>query len=301
MKPRVSAVIATIGRPSLARAVQSALDQTYPVDEVIVVAEADAQVSVPADNRIVLLRKSVGGGAALSRQLGIEAANGSVIALLDDDDLWQPTKLARQLQAVEALDGDRWVVSSRMLVLGPGTRQRIWPRRLIRPGELVAEYLFRFDGFRFGHANLQTSTLCFPTSLGRSISWGGPSDLPHDEPSWLIRVQREFPDLNVIQLPDPLSTYSVHGSSLSRESSDRTDIYLEWGLRYLGGESPRVLGDYLCTSPVSAAVSARSLGGVKRAVASAFKYGRPGPFALAYAMLNSARIVVRATVSAIRR
>ena len=123
MKPSVSAVIATIGRPSLTRAVQSALDQTYPVDEIIVVAEADVQVSVPADDRIVLLRSSDGGGPARSRQLGIDAARGSVIALLDDDDVWLPTKLARQLAAADSVDGDHWIVSSRMLVLGPGTRQ----------------------------------------------------------------------------------------------------------------------------------------------------------------------------------
>ena len=88
MKPSVSAVIATIGRPSLTRAVQSVLDQTYPVDEIIVVADTDVADAVPADDRIVLLRSSVGGGPGRCRQLGIDAASGSVIALLDDDDDW---------------------------------------------------------------------------------------------------------------------------------------------------------------------------------------------------------------------
>ncbi|MDH6196210.1 glycosyltransferase involved in cell wall biosynthesis [Mycobacterium frederiksbergense] len=301
MKPSVSAVIATIGRPSLSRAVQSALDQTYPVGEIIVVAEADTQVFLPADDRIVLLRSSDGGGAARSRQVGIDAAHGSIIALLDDDDVWQPTKLARQLAAAEAFDNDHWIVSSRMLVLGPGARQRIWPRRLIDPGELVAEYLFRFNRLGFGNGNLQTSTLCFPAALGRSVRWGGPSDEPHDEPSWLIRVQRSIPDLRVVQLWEPLSTYNVHGPSVSRDLSDRTDAYIHWGLRYLGSESPRLLGDYLCTSPVSAAVSARSLSGVRHAVWSAVRNGRPGPLALAYAALNAVRVIVRIAVSAIRR
>ena len=191
------------------------------------------------------------------------------------------TKLARQLAAVDSVDGDHWVMSSRMVVLGPGTRERMWPRRLIKPGESVAEYLFRFNRLGFGNANLQTSTLCFPTDLGRSMRWGGSSDEPHDEPSWLIGVQRTIPDLRVIQLPEMLSIYNVHGASVSRDPSDRTETYIEWGLQYLGSESPRVLGDYLCTSPVSAAVSARSLGGVRRAVWSAVRHGRPGPFALA--------------------
>lgn len=302
MKPSVSAVIATIGRPTLLSAVQSVLDQTYPVDEIIVVAEAGVATSLPVDDRIRSLTCAAERNPALSRQRGIEAARGSVIALLDDDDVWLPTKLARQLAAVDPADGDHWIVSSRMLVLGPGTRRRTWPRRLIEPGDSVAEYLFRFDRLGFGNANLQTSTLCFPTTLGRTIPWGGIADVPHDEPSWLIRAQRTIPDLRVVQLPEPLTVYNVHGGgSVSRDPSDRTDLYVTWGLQYLGSESPRLLGDYLCTSPVSAAVSARSLGGVRRAVRAALRHGRPGPFALAYAAMNAARIVMRCTASAIRR
>lgn len=300
MTRSVSAVIATIGRPSLGRAVQSVIDQTYRVDEIIVVAEAGVQTSYPHDDRIVVLTSDDAGNPAHSRQQGIDAASGSVIALLDDDDVWSPTKLARQLEAVDSVDGDHWVVSSRMSVLGPGNRRRRWPRRLIEPGQSIAEYLFRFDGLGFGNANLQTSTLCFPTSLGRSIRWGGITDLPHDEPSWLIRAQRTVPDLRVIQLPDTLSIYDVRGGSVSRDTSDRTDTYIQWGLRHLDGEPPRVLGDYLCTSPVSAAVSAMSLAGVRRAVASALRHGRPGPFALTYAALNAGRILARRAVAALR-
>lgn len=301
MKPTVSVVIATIGRPSLACAIQSTLDQTYPVDEVLVVAEPDAQMCLPPDARIRVLKAHTDDGPARSRQRGIDAARGTVVALLDDDDLWQPAKLARQLAAVEKVDGDHWIVSSRMVVQGPGDRERIWPRRLIAPGEVVAEYLFRFDRLGFGNASLQTSTLCFPTALARSIPWGEIFDQPHDEPSWLIRVQRTIPDLRVVQLPEPLSIYNVQGRSVSRDDTDRTGIYIRWGFHHLASESPRVLGDYLCTSPVSAAVSAGSLGGVARAVWSALRHARPGIVALTYAVLNAARIVVRRLGSALRR
>jgi hypothetical protein len=108
----------------------------------------------------------------------------------------------------------------------------------------------------------------------------------------LIRVQRATPGLRVIQLADVLSTYNVQHTSVSRNPSDRTESYIEWGLQYLNTESPRVLGDYLCTSPVSAAVSARSLRGVRHSLWSAFRHGRPGPFALGYAILNALRIVL---------
>ena len=301
MTPTVSAVIPTLGRASLVRAVQSVLDQTRPVTEIIVVADTERPVPLPADDRIMLLRSPFHMGCDRCRQMGIDAARGSVVALLDDDDEWYSTKLERQLVVVHAEAGTNWIASSRMAVLGPGTRRRTWPRRLIEPEQSIAEYLFRFTDLGFGGAVLQTSTLCFPTDLARNVRWDAHAGAAHAEPSWLIRVQRTFPDLRVVQLPDVLSTYNVAGTSLSRDPSDRTDSYIEWGLQYLGTESPRVLGDYLCTSPVSAAVSARSLGGVGRSLRSALRHGRPGPSALAYALLSAARIVLRSAEAAVRR
>ena len=137
--------------------------------------------------------------------------------------------------------------------------------------------------------------------MARKIRWDAHAGAAHDEPSWLIYVQRAIPDLQVIQLPDVLSTYNVTNTSVSRQPSDHTESYIEWGLQYLSTESPRVLGDYLCTSPVSAAVSARSLRGVRRSLQSAFRHGRPGPFAVGYAVLSAARIILSSAESAVRR
>ena len=301
MSQTVTAVIPTLGRASLRRAVQSVLDQTRPVDEVIVVADGDRVMDLPNDNRINVLHNPFRRGAATCRQRGIDAARGSVTALLDDDDEWHPTKLERQLEAVNAERSSNWIASSRMVVLGPGGRLRTWPRRLIEPKESVAEYLFRFTDIRFGRAVLQTSTLCFPTDLARKVRWDAHAGAVHDEPSWLISVQRAIPDVRIVQVGDILTTYNVQNASVSRDRSDLTAEYIEWGLQYLRVESPRVLGDYLCTSPVSAAVSARSLRGARRSLRSACEHGRPGAFALGYALLNTARIVLLSMRSAVRR
>jgi glycosyltransferase involved in cell wall biosynthesis len=300
MTPDVTAVIPTIGRPSLARAVQSVLDQTLPVAEIIVIADTDEVVLLPRDDRIRVLHNSISVGPARCRQLGIDAARGKVIALLDDDDEWHTTKLAMQLAAVDSMGSPYWIVSSRMMVVGPGSRRRTWPRRIIQPGESITEYLFRFTDVRLGGATLQTSTLCFPVEIARTVRWDAHAGAVKDEPSWLIRVQRAIPDVRVLQLPDVLSTYNVQHGSRSRDMSDRTDDYIDWGLEYLVTESPRLLGDYLCTNPVSAAVSARSLDGVRRSVRSALRHGRPGPYALTYAALNAVRIVGRSAWSATR-
>jgi len=297
----VSAVIPTVGRQSLTCAVQSVLDQTLPVEELIVVLDTDQAVNVPSHDRITVLRTPFRGGPAKARQLGIDAARGSVIALLDDDDEWHPGKLERQLERVRTEPDPLWIVSSRMVMVGPGTRQRILPRRIIGPQQPLAEYWFRFSGLRQGGAALQTSTLCFPTELARKIRWDAHVGAAHDEPSWLINVQRTIPELRIIQLPDVLGTYNVQHASESRSPSDCTESYIEWGLQYLSTESGRVLGDYLCTSPVSAAVSAGSLRGVRRSLQCAFQHGRPGPSAVAFALLSAARILGHSTMSQVRR
>lgn len=288
----VSVVIPTVGRLSLHRAVQSVLDQTESVAEVIVVADTAEPVSYPADGRIMLLRNEISSGPAVSRRRGIDAARGSVIALLDDDDEWHPDKIQRQLAAVAGA-GPHWMASCRIEAVGPGERRRVWPRQVIEQGEPVGDYLFRFTDLRHGGRALQTSTLCFPAELARAVPWDAHAGAVHDEPSWLLAVAHRFPDLRVIQLPEVLSTYHVAHSSLSRQQADLTDSYIDWGLRYLADESPRVRGDYLCSSPVSAAVAARSLSGIGRSVRASFRHGRPGWPALGFAALSAVRVAVR--------
>lgn len=291
MTPTVSVVIPTIGRTTLERAVRSALDQSHPVLEVLVVGDPGDHLALPDDERVIRVDAGAGSGAAARRQQAIERARGSIIALLDDDDEWYPTKLEHQLAAVARagpMDGT-WVSSTRLDVVGPGDRRRVWPRRLIGPRDSVADYLFRMRQVGMGGALLQSSTLCFPTGLGREIRWDTHAGEIHDEPSWLLEVQRRRPEVRWIHLPEILVAYHVGHASVSRDSTDRSADYIEWGVRFLASEPRRVVGDYLCTSPVSAAVAARSPCGCVQAVIAAVRYGRPGWRGLTYAAANLVR------------
>jgi glycosyltransferase involved in cell wall biosynthesis len=85
--------------------INSVLDQTFLDWELILIDDksADNGLSilkkfVEQDPRIRLLTNSENRGAAISRNRGIEAANGRYIAFLDSDDLWDPNKLERQLE-----------------------------------------------------------------------------------------------------------------------------------------------------------------------------------------------------------
>ncbi len=97
----VSVVIATWNTAHyLQETVESALAQTWPRVEIIVVDDGstdDTEARVaPFGARIRYLRREHGGLAA-ARNAGVAAARGEFIALLDADDLWEPHKLAVQV------------------------------------------------------------------------------------------------------------------------------------------------------------------------------------------------------------
>jgi glycosyltransferase involved in cell wall biosynthesis len=106
--PLVSVVLPTANRRErLGTALSSALGQTHGHLEVIVVDDAsttavDDIVEAAADSRARLIRRSVNGGAAAARNTGLEAARGDLIAFIDDDDRWDPLKVARQVAFLDA-------------------------------------------------------------------------------------------------------------------------------------------------------------------------------------------------------
>jgi glycosyltransferase involved in cell wall biosynthesis len=65
------------------------------------------------DPRVRVLRHAVPLGVARSRNHGVDQARGRYVAFLDDDDLWAPEKLARQLAAAEGLP---WALSNTVVV-----------------------------------------------------------------------------------------------------------------------------------------------------------------------------------------
>ena len=102
--PLVSVVVPTYHRESmLSEAVQSVIEQTYPHVEIIVVDDASpvpaSEALVDTDDSVRILRHDENQGANAARNTGIRAARGDILAFLDDDDRWAPTKLERQVTA----------------------------------------------------------------------------------------------------------------------------------------------------------------------------------------------------------
>jgi glycosyltransferase involved in cell wall biosynthesis len=106
-KSSVSVIIPTIdGNERTRRAVRSALHQTLPPMEVIVVDDGspqslNAKALGDGDPRVIVVRLPSNRGAAGARQVGAEAARGQFLAFLDADDAWLPQKLEKQLAFLE--------------------------------------------------------------------------------------------------------------------------------------------------------------------------------------------------------
>jgi peptidoglycan/xylan/chitin deacetylase (PgdA/CDA1 family)/glycosyltransferase involved in cell wall biosynthesis len=90
----------------LATTLASALAQGGVSFEVVIVDDGSATpmpASAPFDDpRLRTVRNEASLGVARARNRGIEAAGGDWVALLDDDDVWAPDKLRKQLAAAAA-------------------------------------------------------------------------------------------------------------------------------------------------------------------------------------------------------
>jgi glycosyltransferase involved in cell wall biosynthesis len=101
----VSVVIPTHNRSALlSTTLRSALRQERVDFEVIVVDEASnddtpALLSALDDHRVRVLRHEIPRGLSAARNHGAEHACAEWLAFLDDDDLWAPDKLFRQVSA----------------------------------------------------------------------------------------------------------------------------------------------------------------------------------------------------------
>ncbi|MSP12354.1 MAG: glycosyltransferase family 2 protein [Chloroflexi bacterium] len=105
-RPRISAIIPIYnGERYLAEAIQSALDQTYAVAEVIVVDDGSTDDAVLVAQQFpppVRTIQQPHAGASAARNRGVQESREEYLAFLDADDIWLPDKLALQIAAFAA-------------------------------------------------------------------------------------------------------------------------------------------------------------------------------------------------------
>jgi glycosyltransferase involved in cell wall biosynthesis len=199
---------------TIARAVESALEQTFPPNEILIVDDGcpeDAAVATKQFGSSVSLIRKPNGGTASARNLGIEHARGEWIAFLDADDYWEPAKLERQLAFSEGAG----VVGSMWFTEAPGKPRSV--AKIADPGFFGRKFK-PGDSEAFQVAmNVWTSSLLVRRrALGeqRFVSGLEPAE---DRDLWIRLASSN----TVYLLPEPLATYGQWPDSLSNSDSDR--------------------------------------------------------------------------------
>ncbi|EMA70388.1 glycosyltransferase family 2 protein [Halorubrum kocurii] len=114
--PLVSVVIPTHNRKDLlADAIDSVVNQTYDNIEIIIIDD-DSDYNIENCLRehpqnIKLISNNSNQGANWSRIRGILSSEGDYLAFLDDDDLWDNTKIEKQIKAITHSESSVGVVT----------------------------------------------------------------------------------------------------------------------------------------------------------------------------------------------
>jgi glycosyltransferase involved in cell wall biosynthesis len=100
---KVAAVIPTRNRvTTLGRAIKSAIDQTYPLSEIIIVDDGSTDGTIDlvrsfGDPRVRLIQQEQRGACA-ARNVGWRSTDAEWIGFLDSDDVWMRAKIEAQME-----------------------------------------------------------------------------------------------------------------------------------------------------------------------------------------------------------
>jgi len=215
--PQVSVVIPTYNRATLiGETLDSVLAQTYRDFEVIVVDDGSTDNTPAVINAgykgLVRYIRQENAGQAAARNTGIRIANGTYIAFLDDDDLWLPHKLARQMPLFESNPATVWVYCDAQ-VFDDTTGQPLHNFSQINPPHAgqVAHHLLQRDF-------IASPTPIIRRAIFEKVGYFDESGLIRRREDWemWLRIAAVY---TVDYLPEVLARYRVHSGSATQTES----------------------------------------------------------------------------------
>ena len=282
----VSCIVTTCDRPDLVgRAVASVLAQTHGGLELIVVvdgpdAATERVLDEHRDPRLHVVVRPTRGGQGAALNTGIARARGEFIALLDDDDAWEPAKLARQLEAAAASDAAHTIVGCRFVARREDA-DVVWPTRRPRPDEPICEWLFCRHRIRFGEGILPTSMLFATAELFRAVPMAeGPRQ--HCDLDWLLRAD-QLGGVRLVFPRDeaPLATWEMQTGRDRLSNVHDWRAWIAWIDARRALVTPRAYAGFLLTW-VSHSARAEGDGAAFPALLrAALRHGRPNAMELA--------------------
>jgi glycosyltransferase involved in cell wall biosynthesis len=212
MVPLVSILIPAYNAQNwIARTIQSALDQSWPRKEIVVVDDGSTDGTLEVARQFasseVIVATQANQGAATARNKAFELSHGDYIQWLDADDLLSPDKIARQMAVLSRCNGRRSVVSSEWAYFFHRTAKAQFNPTLLWCDLSPKEWLFRkLDQNLF----MQTATWLVTRELTEAA---GPWDkrlLGDDDGEYFCRVLMASDE--VIFVPQARVFYRIAGS-----------------------------------------------------------------------------------------
>ena len=157
-RPLVSVIIPTYDRAGIiGETIENVCQQTYPNIEIIIVDdgstdETESVLRSYGDRIRWTAQENAGPSAARNRGIGM--AEGEIIAFQDSDDLWHPTKIARQVSLLQKYQEsvaclcnsivelpDRTVISFENAPINPPIAEGLW----LNPTEILTTRFVLFN------------------------------------------------------------------------------------------------------------------------------------------------------------
>jgi glycosyltransferase involved in cell wall biosynthesis len=211
MTPLVSIIIPTYNRANLVgAAVESVLGQTFPDFELIVVDDGSTdttrQLLEPYHDRINYIYQE-NQKYSSARNRGIRAATGKYVAFLDDDDLWQPEKLAEQISVMEQNPGATLCYCKAVYIDPAGKPIQFQGRSYREPDEPTTVIADRYKELFLG-ALLTTSSVMVRHDILNQVGLFEGTHIHGEDWELWVRLASKGPFAYV---PKPLVLYRFYG------------------------------------------------------------------------------------------
>lgn len=200
MEARVSVIIPTYKRvKSLENTIESVLNQTYPYVEAIIVDDNDAtsdfrketekfMKKYEGNKNVVYLKHTHNRNGAAARNTGIKFSEAEYIAFLDDDDVFLPEKISKQLnRLVELKDSKIGAIYCNYLRYSQDTLTRRSKNKYLKDeGNLSEDLLLEKNEIAAG------STLLIKRSIVQELNGFDESYSRHQDWEFLLRYFEKY-------------------------------------------------------------------------------------------------------------
>ncbi|MBS1955886.1 MAG: glycosyltransferase family 2 protein [Cyanobacteria bacterium SZAS-4] len=195
----------------LTDAINSVLKQTLTDFEVVVVddgSQVDVENLIPRDSRVTYSRQGHN-GVAISRNLGFSLTTGDYVAFLDADDLWQPTKLDRQVTLLREHPSMGFCYTN-VLTLDERTGNN--RAEILNKGDVDID--FSKPALDVIHqCNICTSTVMIKRDSLNACGWFDPLLSYSEDYDLFLRLARFFPQMGYLATPEV--SYRIWDASVS--------------------------------------------------------------------------------------